>query len=117
MRDRSDTLHGPIRMWLTVFSGPVPAVTVEVTGSRFMIGLGEDCDLVLDDSKVSRRHAVIVPGRGPFRSIRDLDSANGTLVDGRLVRAPTGFAASEVKETELAGAEWLQFGDTTARSL
>lgn len=112
---RSDTLRGPLRMYLTVFSGKRPERTVEITGPRFVIGRGEGCDLVIDDPKASREHAAILASAGPFRMIRDLGSANGTLVDGRSLRVPVGFSSGEVKEAELTGGEWLHFGDTAVQ--
>ena len=45
------------------------------------IGRGPECDIVVDDPGVSRRHAVVKPGRGGF-TITD-ESANGTFVNGR----------------------------------
>lgn len=66
-----------------------------VTGSQFgkllpiygrmVIGRGSDCDLVLDEAGLSRRHAVIetLPD-GLF--LRDLGSANGSYVNGTRVR-------------------------------
>lgn len=51
--------------------------TLDVEKERFVIGRGRHCDLVLDSSKVSREHAVIVrEPEGWF--IEDLGSSNGT---------------------------------------
>jgi hypothetical protein len=53
----------------------------ELTRNRAVIGRGSGCDVVLDDERVSRRHAVV--WRESDRAFaRDLGSANGTLVDG-----------------------------------
>ena len=47
--------------------------------SKTVIGRGSDCDLVLNESEMSRRHALIENTQeGLF--LRDLGSANGTLV-------------------------------------
>jgi len=52
---------------------------------RLVIGRGSDCDLVLDEPEMSRRHAVIEnSGDGVY--LRDLGSANGTFVNGVQVR-------------------------------
>ena len=51
-----------------------------------IIGRSRDCDIVLDDSNVSRRHAEIRP-RGDGWTITDLGSTNGVRVNGRDVRA------------------------------
>jgi tetratricopeptide (TPR) repeat protein len=51
-------------------------------GARAVLGRDPDCDVVLDDASVSRRHAVLVlDGKGGCR-LRDLASANGTFLDG-----------------------------------
>jgi hypothetical protein len=62
-------------------------------GKRFIVGaqgatLGRsrDCDVVLDDANVSRRHAEIRPGPHGW-TIADLGSTNGTRVNGRTVKS------------------------------
>jgi len=111
MTDEPDTMHGPIRMWLVVLSDGRPERAVEVTGDRFLIGRGETCGLVLNDAKVSREHAAIVPGSPGRRLLYDLGSANGTLVNGRPIATQIGFKARPEKVAELWGEERLQFGD------
>ncbi len=53
------------------------------------VGRTPDCRIVINDPTVSRRHALIlIGGRGDL-SIKDLDSKNGTRVDGqRIGRSP-----------------------------
>lgn len=58
-----------------------------------VIGRGPECDIPVDDPGVSRRHAVVKPGRGGF-VVTD-ESANGTFVNG----------------TRAAGAQTLKHGD------
>lgn len=48
------------------------------------VGRAHDCRVVLTAPTVSRHHAVITIHDGAF-SIRDLDSKNGTFLDGHLV--------------------------------
>jgi sigma-54 dependent transcriptional regulator, acetoin dehydrogenase operon transcriptional activator AcoR len=50
-----------------------------------VIGRDADCDVTLNDSATSRRHARI-ERRGEHYYIVDLDSTNGTMVNGRRVR-------------------------------
>lgn len=61
--------------------------TLQVTLAEvpFSIGRTPGCDLVIDDPLVSRRHAVIEQADGALR-IDDLDSHNGTFVNGKRVR-------------------------------
>jgi hypothetical protein len=61
-------------------------------GKRYAVGPGgatigrsRDCDIVLGDSNVSRRHAELRP-RGEGWTITDLGSTNGVKVNGRAVR-------------------------------
>jgi hypothetical protein len=49
------------------------------------IGRSHDCDVVLDDVGVSRRHANIRPGPDGW-TVEDLGSTNGVLVNGQAVR-------------------------------
>jgi hypothetical protein len=51
------------------------------------IGRGEDCDIVLDDRQISRLHARVV-WRGDHYEIEDLNSKNGTHLNGRDITAP-----------------------------
>ncbi len=53
----------------------------ELRANRVLIGRAADCDVRLPDAEVSRRHAIIY--RAQHRTwITDLDSSNGTTVDG-----------------------------------
>jgi hypothetical protein len=52
-----------------------------------VLGRSRECDIVLDDSNVSRRHAEIAPS-GQRWLINDLGSTNGVRVNGRQVNGP-----------------------------
>ena len=61
---------------------------VELQGSLAVLGRDPSCDLVLNDAKCSRRHAVIEAGPDGL-SIRDSGSANGIYVNAKRVeRSP-----------------------------
>jgi pSer/pThr/pTyr-binding forkhead associated (FHA) protein len=51
--------------------------------ARATVGRGADCDVVLDDDSVSRRHAELSRDQRGLYRLRDLDSSNGTFLDGR----------------------------------
>ncbi len=51
-------------------------------GDRFVIGRARECDLVLDDPNVSRRHAEL-RRKGATWSVHDLGSTNGIKLNGR----------------------------------
>jgi hypothetical protein len=69
----------------------LPRALLAVGGKRLLvppggatIGRSRDCEIVLDDTGVSRRHARLSPGRGRWE-IEDLGSTNGVLVNGRAI--------------------------------
>jgi predicted component of type VI protein secretion system len=71
-----------------------PKALLLVSGRRLLvaprgatIGRSRDCDIVLDDSSVSRRHAELRPGAAGW-SIEDLGSTNGVRVNGLSVYGP-----------------------------
>ncbi len=68
------------RSQLVVLSGPEVGRVVDVQRTPFVVGKGEECDLVLTDPTVSRTHFRIDSEQGAFL-IRDLSSTNGTWID------------------------------------
>jgi hypothetical protein len=73
---------------------PVPRALLAVGGRRLLvapsggtIGRSRDCDIVLDDVGISRRHAEIRPGHDGW-TVEDLGSTNGVLVNGGTARGP-----------------------------
>jgi FHA domain len=92
-------------MRLIFTSGSREGQSVDLDGVRVMIGRVEDNDLQLPDEKVSRHHAVIEQEDGGRVVLRDLNSRNGTYVDG--VR----LAGSRV----LTGGEQLRLGGAQLR--
>lgn len=69
------------RTKLLVVSGPLQGRDVIVNKDLFTIGSGSSNDLTIADSTISRRHCEIGIETDGY-TIRDLDSTNGTLVQG-----------------------------------
>jgi len=65
--------------------GPERSLTITLGGGAVRIGRGLAADLRVDDSSVSRRHAILVP-RASGARILDDRSSNGTYVNGRRVQ-------------------------------
>ncbi|GIX01395.1 MAG: hypothetical protein KatS3mg112_0332 [Thermogutta sp.] len=70
---------------LEVANGKYAGRSVRVTGPKFFIGRGEDCQLRPASDLVSRHHCVIII-EGDYVAVRDLGSKNGTYVNGQRVR-------------------------------
>jgi hypothetical protein len=62
-----------------------------------VLGRSRDCDVVVDDANVSRRHAEIRPS-GANWIVRDLGSTNGIKVNGRRVSAPQSLKPGDTLE-------------------
>ena len=69
---------------LRVIAGPDEGKTAEVDRDSVTIGRGDDCALCLSDDLVSVIHATVEPINGGCR-VRDLESTNGTAVNGKPV--------------------------------
>jgi pSer/pThr/pTyr-binding forkhead associated (FHA) protein len=75
----------------------------EFSGARFAIPeggliIGRDpnhADLVLDHTMVSRRHAQIAPAKDGKLYLVDLQSRNGTHVNGRKITAPVALTTGD----------------------
>ena len=87
-------------MRLTVASGPDRGLKIPLT-DKLIVGRNPECDVVLKDLQVSRRHAYLKPLPDGRVELHDLESGNGTYVNGRRVQSAV-----------LTGIETIRFGDT-----
>jgi pSer/pThr/pTyr-binding forkhead associated (FHA) protein len=74
-----------------------------VDKQRLVLGRSRDCDVTVQDPNVSRRHAELRQ-EGATYWIVDLDSTNGTEVNGR-----------RVQRAKLADGDVLTIGSTEVR--
>lgn len=81
---------------LLVISGPLQGRDYVVDREVFAIGSGAGNDLDLKDSTVSKRHCEISIDESGYR-IRDLDSTNGTVVQGVRVRSASLNPGAEIQ--------------------
>src|SRR6186997_1709186 len=92
---------------LTVYFSASPARVYLLPDSRpAVVGRDPGCDVVLDDDRVSRRHATLVLQEERW-SVTDNDSKNGLLVDGLPV-APK-------EKGWLKERSWISLGGLIAR--
>ena len=83
---------------------------VEIGLGAFSVGRGTDCDLVLADTKASRRHALIEGHPDGSYTVQDLASTNGTVVNGRRIYMTEDLHDGEaitIGATTLAGTGFL----------
>lgn len=88
-------------MRLQIASGARAGEAVPVE-RHLVVGREADCDLTLDDERVSRRHAAFARSADGDLSVEDLGSTNGTSVNGSRI---TGTVS-------LAPGDRVQIGDT-----
>ena len=72
---------------LTIDSGTSVGKCHQLKGDALLLGRAEGCDIVLPDDTVSRQHARILR-RDDGYYLEDLQSRNGTFVNGRRVTSP-----------------------------
>jgi pSer/pThr/pTyr-binding forkhead associated (FHA) protein len=73
---------------LVVANGKFSGKAIRVTGPKFFIGRGEDCNVRPASDLVSRHHCVLILDED-YLAVRDLGSKNGTFVNGQRVRGET----------------------------
>lgn len=76
----------------------------ELDKKESVLGRSKKCDIVLEDKKSSRRHAIIVRSGIKF-ILKDLSSANGTYLNGQRV----------ADEADLSGEDIIRIGSTEMR--
>jgi pSer/pThr/pTyr-binding forkhead associated (FHA) protein len=79
---------------LQILSGPGAGAEAAVIGGSATIGREPECDLQVLDSEVSRRHAKVTVRDGEA-AIEDLNSANGTYVNGERILGPYKLAPGD----------------------
>ncbi len=91
-------------IYVTVVDGGRQGVSFDITGiGSYTIGRN-DCDITLDDEKISRKHVSITIKRPGDYTITDLASRNGTFVNG------TRLTVRKLVHNDL-----IRIGDTTLR--
>jgi hypothetical protein len=82
-----------IRITYLDSEGRKQAVTVDK--SSFIIGRHSECDLTIADSRLSRKHARI-DKIGDFFVLSDLDSSNGTTINGKRLGEPVTLSDGDI---------------------
>ena len=88
-----------VTIMAAVLSGTHKGLTKPM-GGRMRIGKAQDNDLVLTDDTVSRHHCEIIRAPDGLH-VRDLDSTNGTKIDGTRIREAMVQPGSVLKVGEV----------------
>ena len=72
------------KIGLMVIKGPIIGEKFFIKEDTFTIGRNPDSDILLDDITVSRQHAIIEK-LGEEYLIKDLESLNGTYLNGKII--------------------------------
>lgn len=72
-------------MWLDITGEDAPPFKVELAGDEQVIGRSDQVDVQLPGQNVSRKHATLFPDPMGNWMIRDMESRNGTYVNGQRV--------------------------------
>ncbi len=94
------TPSAKVRYQLVFSQGAANVDLLDLNKQEIYIGRGASCEVVLNDKKSSRKHAVIRK-LGPYFTVKDLGSVNGIYVNGL-----------KITEQELSGDDWIGIGDT-----
>jgi hypothetical protein len=60
-----------------------------------LVGRSRECDIVLADANVSRRHAEVLPAAAGTWTIADLGSTNGVVLNGRRIQGAAQLQAGD----------------------
>ena len=63
--------------------------------SKVIIGRSNDCDIILNNGSVSRKHAEVNKNSNGVYFIKDLNSLNGTFVNGKKIKGITKISLSD----------------------
>lgn len=96
---------------LIVREGNSPRQQWVLQGVAVVIGRGEDCHVVINDRQASRHHARITQTKDGY-VLEDLDSKNGTFLNGQPLKVPTVLKDGD--EIGIAFAAKLGFVDAGA---
>jgi hypothetical protein len=89
--------------WLVLATGPDRGKSHPLRGERMVIGAASGCEVQLDGDHVSDRHASLRFQEGRY-TLTDLDSTNGTTVNGVPVQQQV---LSDGDRVGLGGSEWV----------
>ena len=94
----AETDAKPVRARLLIQNGGFEGATYALTAEETLIGRNPGTDITLLDEGISREHALILwDAETDEFTIEDLQSTNGTKVNGKRVRSATMNEGDEIQ--------------------
>ena len=91
-------MTAPRRARLVVKNGDLEGTSYELAASETLIGRNPTSDIALHDEGISREHAILLYDEvNDVYGVEDLQSTNGTQVNGKRVRSATLTHGDEVR--------------------
>ncbi|HIU25350.1 MAG TPA: FtsW/RodA/SpoVE family cell cycle protein [Candidatus Copromorpha excrementigallinarum] len=86
--------RNPSEIW--AYLGCPDDTSVPLTHWENLIGRGRGCDVILNLSSVSRSHGTLIRDSAGVWRYNDLNSKNGSAINGRPVKKPTELKAGDI---------------------
>jgi pSer/pThr/pTyr-binding forkhead associated (FHA) protein len=94
----SQAARGRTRAALVIRSGSFKGVRFELTADETLIGRNPGTDITLLDEGISREHALLTyEGEQDRYVIEDLQSTNGTKINGKRIRSQALAPGDEIQ--------------------
>ena len=87
-------VKNPSEIWAHL--GCPDGTSVPLTHWENLIGRGRGCDVILNLNSVSRSHATLIRDSDGVWTFHDLNSKNGSAINGRRVDGPTVLNGGDV---------------------
>jgi len=80
-----DKLEAPLKFHYFLVPREAPTMQLKLVKMTSVAGREDHCDVVIDDSQVSRRHCLLESSE-QYVKVKDLGSSNGTFINGLPIR-------------------------------
>ena len=91
---------------VAVVDGESPNAAYRIDRPNNVLGRGARADIRIEDPEISKNHCELVVD-GPTCTIRDLDSRNGTVINGRRLRSELVQRLRHLDEIEIGSTRLL----------
>ena len=106
-RERTKRAFGAPHVYvLAVIEGDNPHVVHRIRQHETLVGRGDKANFVIDDDEISNLHCKI-RAEASVCTLRDLESLNGTLLNGKPLRPGSSTRLRHLDEIQIGGTRLL----------